>query len=78
LLIKVFKDDNLKPQEILKFKSPDAYPQYRELENSLLSIKRVVDRINEMQRREENKTLKANLIEMIEDWQVHLIVSYLY
>ena len=50
-----------------------SYPYLDELEEALVVIKRVTDRVNEVQRRDENKILKANLIEMITDLKVFII-----
>ena len=41
-----------------------------ELKQGLASVKRITDRVNEQQRREENQVVKANLAEWVTDWKV--------
>lgn len=41
-----------------------------ELKDGLEAIKRVTDRVNEEKRREENRRVKKDVIERVEDWKV--------
>ena len=56
-------------KELVKL-STDIYPYLKELEQSLESVKRVTDRVNESQRLAENQLAKEDLLERMEDWKV--------
>ncbi|KAJ2997791.1 hypothetical protein HDV02_005160 [Globomyces sp. JEL0801] len=58
----------IKP-EIAKYSTKENYPFLDELEEALLSVKRVTDRVNEVQRIQENRVLKDKLISLVEDWK---------
>nr|KAJ3418851.1 hypothetical protein HK105_007753 [Polyrhizophydium stewartii] len=55
--------------ELVKLSSPDSYPLYDELVQGMESIKRVTERVNETKRVEENKGIKQEMVERVEDWK---------
>jgi hypothetical protein len=57
-------------QELAKLSDPATYPYCEEINQALAALKVMVDRVNEAQRAEENKALKADLVSRIEDWKV--------
>ncbi|KAI8612116.1 Dbl homology domain-containing protein [Chytriomyces sp. MP71] len=61
-------------KELVKLTDPETYPYMDELKDGLESIKRVTERLNEVQRRDENERLKQDLIERMEDWKVSLLL----
>lgn len=52
--------------------SPETYPFYDELSKAEIVMKRVADKVNEVQRAEENKATKVLLMENISDLKVLL------
>ncbi|KAJ3272590.1 hypothetical protein HDV01_005433 [Terramyces sp. JEL0728] len=56
-------------KELRKLSTPENYNFCDELDEALIVMKRVTDRVNEVQRMEDNKALKTKLLEYIEDWQ---------
>jgi len=56
-------------KEIIKYSSSESYPFCNELKEAEVVMKRVTDQVNEVQRMEENKMLKAKLLDSIEDLQ---------
>jgi cell division control protein 24 len=61
---------------LLKASSPDDYPYYDELKEGRASAKRITDKINEAQRRAENRQIVRNLETRIEDWKGHHISNF--
>ncbi|KAK9700767.1 Guanine nucleotide exchange factor for Cdc42p [Basidiobolus ranarum] len=53
--------------QLVKLMSPDE-PYYQELQDGLIAIKRVADRVNETQRKEENLIELKKLEKIIENW----------
>lgn len=51
-------------------------PYYVELQDGYASSKRVVDRVNETNRREENRQAVVDLGRRVEDWKGHDITSF--
>ncbi|KAJ3314370.1 hypothetical protein HDV04_000332 [Boothiomyces sp. JEL0838] len=56
-------------KELRKLSTPENYNYCDELDDALEVMKRVTDRVNEVQRMEDNKALKTKLLEYVEDWQ---------
>ncbi|KAJ3063573.1 hypothetical protein HDU98_000603 [Podochytrium sp. JEL0797] len=56
-------------RELIKLTDPETYPYMEELKEGLESIKRVTDKLNEVQRRDENDRTKLDLAERMEDWK---------
>ncbi|KAI8926869.1 hypothetical protein BC831DRAFT_504246 [Entophlyctis helioformis] len=55
--------------ELVKLSSQESYPFYDELVAGMESIKRVTERVNETNRIEDNKIIKQELIDHVEDWK---------
>ncbi|KAJ3156672.1 hypothetical protein HDU86_003896 [Geranomyces michiganensis] len=55
--------------ELIKFTDADKYPYMQELSDGLAAIKRVTDLVNEEKRQEENRRIKADVFERVEDWK---------
>ncbi|KAJ3056671.1 hypothetical protein HK097_005348 [Rhizophlyctis rosea] len=55
--------------ELIKLSDPQTYGYMDELKEGLASVKRVVDKVNEEKRREENRMVKRELDDKIEDWK---------
>ncbi|KAH9276478.1 hypothetical protein BASA83_001177 [Batrachochytrium salamandrivorans] len=55
--------------ELVKLSSPDTYPYYSELVSGMESVKRVTERVNETKRIEENRCIKQEVTERVEDWK---------
>ncbi|KAJ3032057.1 hypothetical protein HDV00_008009 [Rhizophlyctis rosea] len=55
--------------ELIKLSDPQTYPYVDEVKEGLACIKRVVDKVNEEKRKEENRMVKKDLDEKIEDWK---------
>lgn len=62
--------------ELLKYTEQAQYPHYTELEAGLESIKRVTDRVNEVQRQSENLAVVSDLEQRVEDWKGHNISTF--
>jgi cell division control protein 24 len=58
-------------KEIIKLTNPEEYQYYDELLEARDAVGRVTERVNEVQRMEENRLLKISLNSMVEDWQVY-------
>ncbi|KAI8590944.1 Pleckstrin homology domain-containing protein, partial [Geranomyces variabilis] len=58
----------IKP-ELIKFTDVDKYPYMNELSDGLAAIKRVTDLVNEEKRQEENRRIKSDVFERVEDWK---------
>ncbi|KAJ3217452.1 hypothetical protein HDU67_007922 [Dinochytrium kinnereticum] len=56
-------------QELVKLSQNIGYPYLDELKEGLEAIKRVTERVNEQKRVEENRQLKNELAEKVEDWK---------
>ncbi|KAJ3063574.1 hypothetical protein HDU98_000604 [Podochytrium sp. JEL0797] len=56
-------------RELIKLTDPETYPYMEELREGLESIKRVTDKLNEVQRQDENDRTKLDLAERMEDWK---------
>ncbi|KAJ3104842.1 hypothetical protein HDU97_008812 [Phlyctochytrium planicorne] len=56
-------------QELVKLSQNTSYPYIDELKDGLDSMKRVTDRVNEQKRVEENRNMKSELIDRVEDWK---------
>ncbi|KAJ3031209.1 UNVERIFIED_CONTAM: hypothetical protein HDU68_005815 [Siphonaria sp. JEL0065] len=56
-------------KELIKLTDPETYPYMEELKEGLESIKRVTEKLNEIQRRDENERNKSDLAERMEDWK---------
>jgi cell division control protein 24 len=61
---------------LLKAASPEDYPHYDELKEGVAAAKRIADRINEAQRRTENRDALENLKKRVEDWKGHAIDNF--
>lgn len=57
-------------KEIIKLSTGTSYAYLSELREGYEAIKRVVDSVNERQRKDENKLLKNNLANWVADWRV--------
>ncbi|KAJ3136900.1 hypothetical protein HDU90_002466 [Geranomyces variabilis] len=55
--------------ELIKFTDVDKYPYMNELSDGLAAIKRVTDLVNEEKRQEENRRIKSDVFERVEDWK---------
>lgn len=62
-------------RELIKYTDP-ADPFYTELVAGEGSIKRVTDRVNETQRRQENQLVVVDLERRVEDWKGHSVASF--
>ncbi|KAJ3208089.1 hypothetical protein HDU67_007027 [Dinochytrium kinnereticum] len=56
-------------QELVKLSQNTPYPYMDELKEGLDAIKRVTESVNEQKRVEENRNMKNELIERVEDWK---------
>ncbi|KAI8837323.1 hypothetical protein BC829DRAFT_447662 [Chytridium lagenaria] len=56
-------------QELVKLSQNTSYPYLDELKEGLDSIKRVTERVNEQNRMEENRQMKNELYDKVEDWK---------
>ncbi|KAI8829554.1 hypothetical protein BJ741DRAFT_622700 [Chytriomyces cf. hyalinus JEL632] len=56
-------------KELIKHTDADAYPYTDELKDGLDAIKRVTERLNEVQRKVDNERVKQDLMERLEDWK---------
>jgi hypothetical protein len=54
----------------VKLSDPETFRYYEELKDAELVMKRVADKVNEVQRMEENRKIKEELTEKIDDLQV--------
>jgi cell division control protein 24 len=59
-------------QSLIKVTSRDEYPWYDELLDGAHAHRRVVDKLNEAQRAEENRITTNNLLRRVEDWKGHV------
>jgi cell division control protein 24 len=57
-------------------KTDPSTPFFAELEEGLASIKRVMDKVNETTRREDNRQAVVDLSRRVEDWKSHDISSF--
>ncbi|KAJ3021113.1 hypothetical protein HKX48_009208 [Thoreauomyces humboldtii] len=55
--------------ELIKFTDGSNYRFMEELKEGLAAIKRVTDLVNEEKRQEENRRIKQNVMERVEDWK---------
>ncbi|KAJ8329985.1 Guanine nucleotide exchange factor for Cdc42p [Batrachochytrium dendrobatidis] len=55
--------------ELIKLSSPEAYPYYNELVAGKEAIMRVTERVNETKRVEENRHIKQDISDRVEDWK---------
>ncbi|TPX72704.1 hypothetical protein SpCBS45565_g00012 [Spizellomyces sp. 'palustris'] len=55
--------------ELIKYSDAATYPFMEELRRGLAAIKRVTDSVNEEKRQEENRRMKRDVIERVEDWK---------
>ncbi|KAJ3075500.1 hypothetical protein HK102_005592, partial [Quaeritorhiza haematococci] len=55
--------------ELIKYTDAATYAYMDELKQGLSAIKRVTDQVNEAKRKEENRMLKEDLTERVEDWK---------
>ncbi|KAI8816152.1 uncharacterized protein EV422DRAFT_591923 [Fimicolochytrium jonesii] len=55
--------------ELVKYSDPATYPHMEELKEGLAAIKRVTDLVNEEQRQEENRRIKQDVLDRVEDWK---------
>ncbi|KAJ3391495.1 hypothetical protein HDU84_005870 [Entophlyctis sp. JEL0112] len=61
-------------KELLKLTDPATYPYMDELKEACEAIKRVTEKLNELQRRDENERNRVELLERMDDWkglQIH-------
>ncbi|ORY40088.1 hypothetical protein BCR33DRAFT_719503 [Rhizoclosmatium globosum] len=56
-------------KELIKLTDQSTYPYMDELKEGLESIKRVAEKLNEVQRKDENERNRLDLIERMEDWK---------
>ncbi|KAJ3017791.1 UNVERIFIED_CONTAM: hypothetical protein HDU68_011481, partial [Siphonaria sp. JEL0065] len=56
-------------KELIKLTDPEAYPYIYELKEGLESIKRVTEKLNEVQRRDDNEKTKLDLFARMDNWQ---------
>ncbi|KAJ3051941.1 hypothetical protein HDU99_008285, partial [Rhizoclosmatium hyalinum] len=56
-------------KELIKLTDQATYPYMDELKEGLESIKRVAEKLNEVQRKDENERNRLDLIERMEDWK---------
>jgi cell division control protein 24 len=63
-------------QSLVKASSRDDYPHYDELVEGVAACKRIADRINEAQRRTENRDALENLKRRVEDWKGHATSNF--
>ncbi|TFK54354.1 hypothetical protein OE88DRAFT_1624851 [Heliocybe sulcata] len=61
---------------LIKASPASEYPHYDELVKGCASAKRITDRINEAQRRAENKQTVKNLESRVEDWKGHHLSNF--
>lgn len=66
----------LVPQSLIKASSPSDYPYYEELQAGSAAAKRIADKINEAQRREENFQTVKNLESRVKDWKGHHLSNF--
>ncbi|KAI0268625.1 hypothetical protein BC834DRAFT_866447 [Gloeopeniophorella convolvens] len=62
--------------QLLKKSSPADYPHYEELKAGSAAAKRITDKINEAQRRAENKQTVQNLASRVDDWKGHHVSQF--
>ncbi|KAI9098848.1 Dbl homology domain-containing protein, partial [Phlyctochytrium arcticum] len=55
--------------ELIKYSDESTYPFMNELQEGLAAIKRVTDLVNEQKRQEENRRVKQDVIDRVEDWK---------
>ncbi|KZT19918.1 hypothetical protein NEOLEDRAFT_1076967 [Neolentinus lepideus HHB14362 ss-1] len=63
-------------ESLVKASPSSEYPHYDELVNGCAAAKRITDRINEAQRRAENKQTVKNLESRVEDWKGHHLSNF--
>ncbi|CAJ0871686.1 6831_t:CDS:10 [Entrophospora sp. SA101] len=63
-------------QELLKFTDSNETQFYDEIQQGLLAIKRVADRVNETRRKQENDAIVKDLESRVEDWKGHKITTF--
>ncbi|KAJ3354331.1 hypothetical protein HDU83_005486 [Entophlyctis luteolus] len=56
-------------KELLKLTDPATYPYMEELKEGYDAIKRVTEKLNEVQRRDENERMKQDITDKMEDWK---------
>lgn len=61
---------------LVKASSPNEYPHYEELRAGSAAAKRIADKINEAQRREENLQTVKNLEGRVKDWKGHHLSNF--
>ncbi|KAI6046179.1 hypothetical protein EDC04DRAFT_3103851 [Pisolithus marmoratus] len=61
---------------LIKASSPNEYPHYDELQAGSAAAKRIADKINEAQRREENLQTVKNLEGRVKDWKGHHLSNF--
>ncbi|KAL4074032.1 hypothetical protein V8B97DRAFT_2075448 [Scleroderma yunnanense] len=61
---------------LIKASSPFDYPHYEELQAGSAAAKRIADKINEAQRREENFQTVKNLESRVKDWKGHHLSNF--
>lgn len=64
------------PQSLIKASSPSDYLHYEELRAGSAAAKRIADKINEAQRREENFQTVKNLECRVKDWKGHHLFNF--
>ncbi|KII92357.1 hypothetical protein PLICRDRAFT_37127 [Plicaturopsis crispa FD-325 SS-3] len=61
---------------LIKASSPESYPHFEELKAGSAAAKRITDKINEAQRRAENRQTVQNLQGRISDWKGHHLSNF--
>ncbi|EGF77516.1 hypothetical protein BATDEDRAFT_36067 [Batrachochytrium dendrobatidis JAM81] len=69
LMLKIVAHQNVIGSELIKLSSPEAYPYYNELVAGKEAIMRVTERVNETKRVEENRHIKQDISDRVEDWK---------
>ncbi|EPQ57442.1 hypothetical protein GLOTRDRAFT_104964 [Gloeophyllum trabeum ATCC 11539] len=63
-------------ESLIKASPASEYPHLEELKQGCAAAKRITDRINEAQRRAENKQTVKNLESRVEDWKGHHLSNF--
>lgn len=63
-------------QQLIKTTEPDEYAYIDELKEGSAAAKRILDRINEAQRRADNVVAVENLRYRVEDWKGHALANF--
>lgn len=63
-------------QALMKHATPETYPYCDELKEGYAASQRIAERINEGQRREENRATVRALEQRVEDWKGHALTNF--